>query len=177
MWSPSARPIHVVGQEDRTNTFGMRPRGCLVQHIDTAVTYGNEAEVGAGLKPHLDAGRVKREDLFVTTKLWSDQHARDAVVPALKDSLKRLGLAYVDLFLVHWPVTDEHGPSLEPPMQVCQTILSCFAPLCALNSGFEWPGGSMSQPWLAAIGTSVPESTEQRVKGFSPCKLLVHRPQ
>lgn len=87
------------------------------RHIDTAVTYGNEAEVGAGLKPHLESGNVRREDLFVTTKLWSNQHARDAVVPALQESLKKLGLTYVDLFLVHWPVTDQHGPTLEPPMQ------------------------------------------------------------
>ncbi|KAK9866609.1 hypothetical protein WJX84_000733 [Apatococcus fuscideae] len=87
------------------------------RHIDTAITYGNEAEVGDGLRPHLESGDVNREDLFVTTKLWSDQHAKDAVEPALRESLRKLKLDYVDLFLVHWPITDQHGATLQPPMQ------------------------------------------------------------
>ena len=94
-----------------------------MQHIDTAVTYGNEAEVGDGLRPALESGAVQREDLFVTTKLWSDQHAKDAVVPVLRESLKKLRLDFVDLFLVHWPITDHHGPTLEPPMQVGVFVL------------------------------------------------------
>ncbi len=94
-----------------------------MQHIDTAVTYGNEAEVGDGLRPALESGALQREDLFVTTKLWSDQHAKDAVVPALRESLKKLRLDFVDLFLVHWPITDHHGPTLEPPMQVGMFVL------------------------------------------------------
>ena len=84
--------------------------------------YKNEIEVGDGIEAALESGEVRREDLFVTTKLWSDQHAKDAVVPALKESLGKLKLSYVDLFLVHWPVTDQHGPSLQPPMQVRRLV-------------------------------------------------------
>jgi glycerol 2-dehydrogenase (NADP+) len=64
------------------------------RHIDTAFVYGNEEEVGQGIKEVIDAGVVKREDLFVTTKLWSTYHAR--VEENLDLSLQRLGLDYVD---------------------------------------------------------------------------------
>ncbi|OOF96535.1 hypothetical protein ASPCADRAFT_206709 [Aspergillus carbonarius ITEM 5010] len=72
------------------------------RHIDTAFAYGNEGEVGKGIKAAIDSGVVKREDLFVTTKLWSTWHYR--VEEGLDQSLKNLGLDYVDLYLVHWPV-------------------------------------------------------------------------
>ncbi|OJJ46650.1 hypothetical protein ASPZODRAFT_142454 [Penicilliopsis zonata CBS 506.65] len=71
------------------------------RHIDGAFCYQNEEEVGRGIKKALDAGIVKREDLFVTTKLWCTFHTR--VEEALDLSLKNLGLDYVDLYLVHWP--------------------------------------------------------------------------
>lgn len=64
--------------------------------------YGNEDEVGKGLAEAFATGKVKREDVFVTTKLWGTYHTR--VVQGLEESLKSLGLDYVDLFLVHWPV-------------------------------------------------------------------------
>lgn len=64
----------------------------MLQHIDTAAIYGNEEDVGAALADVLKAGKVKREELFITTKLWSDAHARDAVEPALNASLQRLQL-------------------------------------------------------------------------------------
>ncbi|HEY1179521.1 MAG TPA: aldo/keto reductase [Phytomonospora sp.] len=68
--------------------------------IDTAAVYGNEAGVGRGIK---DSG-IAREELFVTTKVWNDAHGRDATFAAFDASLERLGLDYVDLYLVHWPV-------------------------------------------------------------------------
>ncbi|KAJ5790705.1 uncharacterized protein N7518_007716 [Penicillium psychrosexuale] len=72
------------------------------RHIDAALCYGNENEVGQGIKEAIDAGFVKREDLFVTTKLWCSFHAR--VEEGLEQSLKDLGLDYVDLYLMHWPL-------------------------------------------------------------------------
>ena len=72
-----------------------------VRLIDTASKYENEVEVGKGIKKAIDEGIVKREDLFVITKMWLDE--KDDPEKALKQSLERLQLSYVDLFLDHWP--------------------------------------------------------------------------
>ncbi|OCK75382.1 Aldo/keto reductase [Lepidopterella palustris CBS 459.81] len=71
------------------------------RHIDCAFCYQNEEEVGAGLAEAFKTG-VRREELFITTKLWCTYHTR--VEEALDLSLKALGLEYVDLYLVHWPI-------------------------------------------------------------------------
>ncbi|WP_061297144.1 aldo/keto reductase [Herbidospora cretacea] len=68
--------------------------------LDTAAAYGNEAAVGAGVR---ESG-LPRKDLFVTTKLRGDDHGADKARPALEASLERLGLDYVDLYLIHWPL-------------------------------------------------------------------------
>jgi glycerol 2-dehydrogenase (NADP+) len=72
------------------------------RHIDCAFVYGNEVEVGEGIKEALSSDRVKREDLFITTKLWCTYHSR--VEEGLNKSLEKLQLDYVDLYLMHWPV-------------------------------------------------------------------------
>jgi 2,5-diketo-D-gluconate reductase A len=69
------------------------------RHIDTAAIYGNEEGVGQAIA---DSG-IDREELFITTKLWNSEHDRHLVVPAAQESLKKLGLDYVDLYLIHWP--------------------------------------------------------------------------
>jgi glycerol 2-dehydrogenase (NADP+) len=71
------------------------------RHIDCAFVYGNEDEVGEGLKEALASSQIKRSDIFVTTKLWCTFHSR--VEKNLNMSLKSLGLDYVDLYLMHWP--------------------------------------------------------------------------
>ncbi|KAL4914705.1 NADP-dependent oxidoreductase domain-containing protein [Aspergillus aurantiobrunneus] len=72
------------------------------RHIDTAQCYGNEAEVGEGINRALSEGIVSRAEIFVTTKLWCTYHTR--VEEALNLSLSKLGLDYLDLYLVHWPL-------------------------------------------------------------------------
>jgi 2,5-diketo-D-gluconate reductase A len=68
------------------------------RHIDTARAYDNEEGVGRALR----ASGLPREDVFVTTKLWNDDHDFDRAIAALDASLERLGLEYVDLYLIHW---------------------------------------------------------------------------
>ncbi|WP_041138380.1 aldo/keto reductase [Beduini massiliensis] len=69
------------------------------RHIDTAAAYGNEEAVGEAIK---ESG-IAREDLFITTKLWNEDVRQGKTEEALKSSLKKLGLDYVDLYLIHWP--------------------------------------------------------------------------
>jgi len=68
--------------------------------IDTAAIYGNESGVGKGIA---NAG-MERNQLFITTKLWNDRHGYDSAMAAFDESLERLGLDYIDLYLIHWPV-------------------------------------------------------------------------
>ena len=70
------------------------------RHVDTARIYGNEADVGAAVR---ESG-IPREQVFITTKLWNDDQGYDSALRAFDASLKRLGLEYVDLYLLHWPV-------------------------------------------------------------------------
>lgn len=72
------------------------------RHIDTAAMYGNEEDVGDAIK---ESG-IRREEIFVTTKLWNSDHGYDKALAAFEESQKKLGLDYVDLYLIHWPVQD-----------------------------------------------------------------------
>ena len=88
--------------------------GIGYRHIDCAAVYGNEKEIGATLA-EVRAGKagypaVKREELWITSKLWNDKHAPRDVAPAFEKSLKDLGLDYLDLYLVHWPFPNFHPP-------------------------------------------------------------------
>lgn len=70
--------------------------------------YGNEKEIGEGIRAKIADGTVKREELFIVTKLWNTFHEFDQVVPACKTSLANFGLDYVDLYLIHWPVAQKN---------------------------------------------------------------------
>jgi diketogulonate reductase-like aldo/keto reductase len=70
------------------------------RHVDTAAMYGNETEVGEAVR----ASGIPRDELFVTTKLWNNDHGYDRALRAFEQSLGRLGFEYVDLYLIHWPV-------------------------------------------------------------------------
>src|SRR6201984_1883310 len=84
------------------------------RHLDAAERYRNEAEVGAALKELFANKTVRREDLFVTTKLWNNNNRPERVRPALQASLNRLGLDAVDLYLVHTPFAFQPGDDQDP---------------------------------------------------------------
>lgn len=84
------------------------------RHLDAAERYRNEAEVGLALKELFADGTVRREDLFVTTKLWNNNHRPERVEPALRASLDRLGLDAVDLYLMHTPFAFAPGDDQDP---------------------------------------------------------------
>jgi len=84
------------------------------RHFDCAERYGNEREVGTALQAGLAAGGIAREDIFVTTKLWNSNHRPERVEPAFEASLDRLGLKYLDLYLIHTPFAFQPGDEQDP---------------------------------------------------------------
>ncbi|KAH7134283.1 alcohol dehydrogenase [Dactylonectria macrodidyma] len=81
-----------------------------IRHIDTAHNYGTEEQVGNGIRRSC----LPRNEVFITTKLWCNAHHPEDVEPALDDSLRNLGVDYVDLYLMHYPCSFKRGPELLP---------------------------------------------------------------
>src|ERR1700730_11277133 len=88
--------------------------GAGFRHFDCAERYRNEREVGEALQAGLAAGGIAREDIFVTTKLWNTNHRPERVEPAFEASLDRLGLDYLDLYLIHTPFAFQPGDEQDP---------------------------------------------------------------
>jgi len=84
------------------------------RHFDCAERYKNEREVAEALQAGLAAGGIAREEIFVTTKLWNSNHRPERVEPALEASLERLGLKYLDLYLIHTPFAFKPGDDQDP---------------------------------------------------------------
>src|SRR5277367_1539774 len=84
------------------------------RHFDCAELYRTEREVGEALQAGLAAGGLAREDIFVTTKLWNNNHRPERVEPALEASLDRLRLNYLDLYLIHTPFAFQPGDDQDP---------------------------------------------------------------
>ncbi len=108
------------------------------RHIDCAEIYGNEHEVGDALEQIFREGVVKREDLWITSKLWNADHGRDRVLPAIKKSLSNLKLDYLDLYLIHWPVAGNTGAEVRPSIEVHERIWSCLVERYMLASQETW---------------------------------------
>src|SRR5271170_7039490 len=90
--------------------------------IDTAERYRTEKEVGEAMQEVFKAGKVKREDVFVITKLWNTNHRPERVKPAFDASLKRLQLDYVDCYLIHTPFAFRPGDEQDPRDERGQVI-------------------------------------------------------
>src|SRR6201998_80604 len=82
--------------------------------LDTSERYRTEKEVGEARKEVFKAGKIKREDVFVATKLWNNNHRPERVKPAFEASLKKLQLDYVDLYLIHTPFAFQPGDEQDP---------------------------------------------------------------
>jgi diketogulonate reductase-like aldo/keto reductase len=82
------------------------------RHFDCAAVYRNEREIGDSLQSLLKSG-LRREDLWITSKLWNDKHGEDDVIAACEESLRDLQLDYLDLYLVHWPFPNYHPPGCD----------------------------------------------------------------
>jgi diketogulonate reductase-like aldo/keto reductase len=84
------------------------------RQLDASERYRNEKEVGEAIREVFAAGKIKREDVFIATKLWNNNHRPERVKPAFEASLKRLQLDYVDLYLIHTPFAFQPGDEQDP---------------------------------------------------------------
>ena len=116
--SGNARPIPAVGM----GTAVAAPMNAVLaaievgfRHLDTASMYGSERSVGEAVAAAVRRGLLaSREEVFVTSKLWSTQCHPDLVVPSLRETLRNLQMEYLDLYLIHWPVCMKPGPIAFP---------------------------------------------------------------
>ncbi|KAF9467215.1 NADP-dependent oxidoreductase domain-containing protein [Collybia nuda] len=105
------------GEVEATVEFAVRNN---YRHLDLAMVYQNQGEVGAALKKVIPSV-VKREDLFLTSKLWNSAHQTAEVAKELDETLRQLGTDYLDLYLIHWPVAFPPGDGLNPPHPTKET--------------------------------------------------------
>lgn len=92
--------------------------------IDSAMDYGNEVELGQGIKRALDEGICERKDLFIVSKLWNSFHAKENVRKAINKVLKDTQLDYLDAFYIHFPIAQKFIPIEEkyPPEPTAETV-------------------------------------------------------
>src|ERR1700723_4790561 len=84
------------------------------RQLDASERYRNEKEVGEAIQEVFKAGKIKREEVFIATKVWNNNHRPERVKPAFEASLKRLQLDYVDLYLIHTPFAFQPGDEQHP---------------------------------------------------------------
>jgi len=84
------------------------------RHFDCALAYQNEHEVGKAIRDKIAEGKIKREDVFVTSKCWNTYHPRELVVESFNKTMSDLDIGYLDLYLMHWPFSYQHGGDVFP---------------------------------------------------------------
>ncbi|KAJ7363428.1 hypothetical protein OS493_009582 [Desmophyllum pertusum] len=99
------------GEVGKAVKFAVR---CGFRHLDCAWVYENEAEIGESLHEVFKEGKVKREEIFITSKLWCNRHAPEDVLPTCQETLKNLQTDYLDLYLIHLPITFRKDAALRP---------------------------------------------------------------
>ncbi|XBS70331.1 aldo/keto reductase [Acerihabitans sp. KWT182] len=107
------------------------------RHFDCAERYRNEDQVGMALEEALQSGGVRREELFITTKLWNTNHRPERVLPAFEASLRRLRLDYIDCYLIHTPFAFQPGDDQDPRDNSGQVIYDADVTLTATWGALE----------------------------------------
>jgi alcohol dehydrogenase (NADP+) len=108
---------------------------CGYRHFDCSPIYGNEKEIGEAFSAAFGEGLVKREELFIASKLWCDCHERQHVLPGLRQTLSDLQIDYLDLYLIHWPIALRHGKTF--PQDTDDFLAPSEAPLAETWGGME----------------------------------------
>ncbi|CAM8935756.1 unnamed protein product [Rhodiola kirilowii] len=121
------------------------------RHIDCARLYGNEVEVGEAIADALDKRLLKREDLFLTSKLYCTMNSLNKIDNSVRVSLKNLGVEYLDLYLMHWPESSAFGDASDPPMKSGSEYRQFFNRLKKVWKSME---GLVEMGLVRAIGIS-----------------------
>ncbi|VFR32563.1 Methylglyoxal reductase, acetol producing / 2,5-diketo-D-gluconic acid reductase B [plant metagenome] len=133
--------------------------------VDTAQIYGNEADVGQALA---ESG-VPRADLFVTTKIWTENYARDKLIPSLRDSLAKLRTDYVDLTLIHWPAP---GNGVELP-EYMAALAEAKALGLTRQIGISNFNVALTQQAIAAVGKDAIATNQIELSPYLQNRKLV----
>jgi len=131
------------------------------RHFDCAPIYDNESEIGIALFDAIKSGDVGRDDLWITSKLWNDAHARRKVIPSIQNTLSDLKLDYLDLYLVHWPIAFE-------PTNDTSSNKPVYASLDKYPLSDTWSGMEecVSKGLARHIGVS--NFNEKKIEGLMP---------
>ncbi|XP_072023841.1 1,5-anhydro-D-fructose reductase-like [Amphiura filiformis] len=117
---PNGRKIPMLGLGTWNSKQGLLKTAVMsaidvgYRHIDCAYDYQNYGEVGEGIRAKIAEGKVTREDIFYTDKLWCTFHHPDDVEPACRHTIEKTGLEYIDLWLMHWPMAFKRGDAQYP---------------------------------------------------------------
>lgn len=139
------------------------------RHIDCALVYGNEKEVGRALSDCMSDGTVAREELWITSKLWNNSHGRENVLPALRTTLANLRLEYLDLYLVHWPVAFRHD--VDFPKAADEMVSLAKLPLAATWAGMEDAADTGLTRHIGVCNFSVSKLEHLRTEGRIPPEM------